>query len=42
MHKFFALITSYSVGFDGFDKSGARRAAPLGFQELAKANGVAR
>ena len=22
MHKFFALITSYSVGFDGFDKSG--------------------
>jgi hypothetical protein len=44
-----ALISSFSVGFDGFDKSGAlifnnapRRAAPLDFQELARASGVAR
>jgi hypothetical protein len=45
--QFFALISSSSVGSDGFDKSGAlsltmRRAAPLDFQELARASGVAR
>jgi len=45
--QFFALISSFSVGFDGFGESGAlsltmRRAAPLDFQELARASDVAR
>ena len=40
--QFFALISSFSVGFDGFDKSGAlifnnAPSAPLDFQELARA-----
>ena len=44
--QFFALISSFSVGFDGFDKSGAlifnnAPCAPLDFQELARASGVA-
>jgi hypothetical protein len=45
--QFFALISSFSVVFDGFDKSGAlifynAPSAPLDFQELARASGVAR
>ena len=45
--QFFALISSFSVGFDGFDKSGAlifnnAPCAPLDFQEHARASGVAR
>jgi NAD(P)-dependent dehydrogenase (short-subunit alcohol dehydrogenase family) len=44
--QFFALVSSFSVSFDGFDKSGALifnnapSRALLDFQELAKANGA--
>ena len=45
--QFFALISSSSVGLDGFDKSGALifnnapSRAPLDFQELTRASGGA-
>ena len=45
--QFFALVSSFSVGFDGLISPEPlsltmRRAAPLDFQELARASGVAR